>query len=83
MADIGHNSVEADKLRLLIERVERLTEERKGINDDIKDVFGEAKSQGYDVKAMRVVIQQRAMEKHHRDERRMVIDTYLSALGLL
>lgn len=87
MSGIGHNSsldnVSAEQLRLLIERVERLKEERKGINDDIKDVYGEARSQGFDIKAMRFAEQQRAMEKHHRDERRMVTDTYLNALGLL
>lgn len=84
---IGHNSggadvIAADQLRLLIERVERLNEEKKGILDDIKDVFGEAKSVGFDTKTMRKIIQLRAMEKHHRDEAEMLLDTYKQALGL-
>lgn len=84
MTGIGHNSgVEAEQLLLLIERIERLTEERKGINDDIKDVFGEAKATGFDVKTMRMVIRERAKEKHHRDEERALAEIYLSALGLL
>ena len=86
MSEIGHNSgdpVGAEQLRLFIERVERLTEEKKGITDDIKDVFQEAKATGYDTKTMRFVIAQRKMEKAHRDEARELQEQYLSALGLL
>jgi uncharacterized protein (UPF0335 family) len=64
--------IAADQLRLLIERIERLEEEKKGIADDIKDVYGEAKSTGFDVKT----------EKHHRDEAEAMIETYKSVLGL-
>jgi uncharacterized protein (UPF0335 family) len=80
---VGHNSVGVDQLRQYIERAERLIEERKGINDDIKDVMAEAKSQGYDTRTIREVIRQRAMDKAVRDERRELVETYLSALGLL
>lgn len=80
---LGHNSVAADQLRLFIERIERLNEEKKGMQDDIRDVFLEAKSQGFDSKTMRYVIAQRAMEKASRDEQRALAETYLSALGLL
>ena len=71
-----------DRLRLLIERIERLEEEKKGIADDIRDVFLEAKGQGYDAKAMRAVIKLRAMEKRARDEAEAMLDTYKAALGL-
>lgn len=86
MTDIGHNSgsepVAADQLRLLIERIERLEEEKKGLADDIKDVYGEAKATGFDTKTMRVIVRLRKMEKHHRDEADMLLDTYRAALGM-
>lgn len=74
--------IQADKLRLLIERIERLEEEKKGIADDIKDVYGEAKGQGYDVKTMRKIVALRKMDKHVRDEADAMMDTYRAALGL-
>ncbi|MFA5969690.1 MAG: DUF2312 domain-containing protein [Sphingomonas sp.] len=74
--------IAADQLRLLIERIERLEEEKSGIADDIKDVYAEAKSTGFDVKTMRTIIRLRKMEKHHRDEAEMLLDTYKAALGL-
>lgn len=74
--------IAADRLRLLIERIERLEEEKKGIADDIKDVYGEGKSTGFDTKTMREIIRLRKMEKHHRDEAEMLIETYKAALGL-
>ncbi|MDX5986271.1 DUF2312 domain-containing protein [Sphingomonas echinoides] len=78
MSDI----IAADQLRLLIERIERLEEEKKGIADDIKDVYGEAKSTGFDVKTIRAIVRLRKMEKHHRDEAEMMMETYLQALGM-
>jgi uncharacterized protein (UPF0335 family) len=74
--------IAADQLRLLIERIERLEEEKKGIADDIKEVYGEAKSTGFDVKTMRTIVRLRKMEKHHRDEAEMLLETYKQALGL-
>lgn len=71
-----------DRLRLLIERVERLNEEIKGIQDDRKDVFAEMKAVGYDTKAVREVIRLRAMKPDDRLEMQMVLDTYCAALGL-
>ncbi len=82
MTDIGHNSSGED-LRLFIERIERLEEEKKGIADDIKDVYSEAKATGFDAKIMREVIRIRKMDKAVRDEREAILDSYLSALGLL
>lgn len=83
MSDNGHNSVSAEQLRLLIERIERLEEEKKGIQDDIKDVYGEAKATGFDAKIMRMVIRQRKMEKHQLDEQDALLETYRAALGML
>jgi uncharacterized protein (UPF0335 family) len=71
-----------DRLRLLIERVERLEEEKKGIADDIKDVFGEAKAVGYDVKIMRKIVALRKMKPDDRREMDMLLDTYKTALGI-
>ncbi|WP_242140839.1 DUF2312 domain-containing protein [Sphingomonas sp. TREG-RG-20F-R18-01] len=75
-------TIAADQLRLLIERIERLEEEKKGISDDIADVYGEAKSTGFDIKTIRTIVRLRKMEKHHRDEAEMLLDTYKAALGL-
>jgi len=75
-------NVSAEQLRLFIERVERLEEEKKGIADDIKDVFSEAKGQGYDVKTMRSIIRLRAMDKDARMEQDALLETYKAALGL-
>lgn len=71
-----------DRLRLLIERIERLNEEKKGISDDIKDVYSEAKSAGYDVKAMRQIVRLRAMKPEDRKEMQAVLDVYCAAMGL-
>jgi uncharacterized protein (UPF0335 family) len=74
--------IAADQLRLFLERVERLAEERKGIQDDIKDVFAEAKANGYHVPTMRAILKLRGMEEHHRQEAEMLLDTYAAAVGL-
>jgi uncharacterized protein (UPF0335 family) len=71
-----------DQLRLLIERIERLNEEKKGIQDDIRDVYAEAKASGFDTKILRAVIRLRAMEPHDRQEYQALLETYLSALGI-
>lgn len=76
------DNISAEQLRLLIERIERLEDEKKGISDDIKDVYGEAKATGFDVKIMRAIIRLRRMEKHHRDEADMMLETYRNALGI-
>ena len=71
-----------DRLRLLIERIERLEEEKKGIGDDIKDVYLEAKATGYDPKIMRQIVRLRKMQPHDRQEMEAILQTYLSALGM-
>ncbi len=79
MAD---GNVAADQLRLFIERIERLEEEKRGIADDVKDVYSEAKANGYDTKTMRAIVRLRKMEKHARDEADALLETYRNALGL-
>ena len=77
-----YDSVSAEQMRQFIERIERLDEEKKGIADDIKDVYAEAKSTGFDTKTMRHIVRLRKMEKHHRDEADALLETYRNALGL-
>lgn len=79
---MGHNSVSGDQLRLLIERIERLEEEEKGVRDDKKDVYLEAKATGFDPKTMRSIIRLRKQEKHRREEEQALLETYAAALGL-
>ena len=81
MAGAGHNSGE-DALRLLIERVERLEEEKKGIQDDIRDVYAEAKATGYDTKIMKMIVRLRKMKPEDRREMELLLDTYKNALGI-
>jgi uncharacterized protein (UPF0335 family) len=71
-----------DRLRLLIERIERLEEEKKGISDDIGDVYAEGKAAGYDTKMMRMIIRLRKMKPDDRKEMELLLDTYKAALGL-
>ena len=71
-----------DRPRLLIERVERLEEEKKGIADDIKDVYSEGKAVGYDAKIMRQIVRLRKMKPDDRAEMEAILDLYKAALGL-
>lgn len=71
-----------DRLRLLLERIERLREEKKGIADDERDVFAEEKAVGYDTKIMREILKLRAMKPDDRAEMETVLDTYKTALGM-
>jgi uncharacterized protein (UPF0335 family) len=75
-------SIAADRLRLFIERIERLEEEKRGIAEDIKNVYSEAKANGYDAKVMRDIVRLRRMEKNDRQEWEAILDTYKTALGL-
>lgn len=72
-----------DQLRSIIERIERLEEEKKATADDIKGVYGEAAGNGFDVKALRAVIRLRKLDADERREQQEVLDTYLHALGML
>lgn len=95
MADIGHNSgapavqdepatrFAKDRLKSIIERVERLEEEKKTISDDIRDVYTEAKGSGYDVKALRTIVRLRKQDANERAEQETILETYMQALGML
>lgn len=76
------DNASADMLRQYVERAERLIEERKGLNDDLKDVFGEAKSQGFYPAIMKEIIKRRAMDRQKLAEREALIETYSIQLGL-
>lgn len=84
MSEIGHNTKATDdRLRLLIERWERLDEERQGIVTDLRDVMAEAKAVGYDPKIMRECIKIRKQDPNDRREHNAILETYLSALGIV
>ena len=80
MADGG--GIAGERLRSFIQRIERLEEEKKTISDDIREVYSEAKSNGFDPKIMRQVIRLRRMESADRQEQEALLETYLSALGM-
>ncbi|MXO64877.1 GapR family DNA-binding domain-containing protein [Altericroceibacterium endophyticum] len=71
-----------DRLRLLIERIERLEEEKKNISDDIREVYAEAKAVGYDVKILRQIVRLRKMQPDDRREMECILETYKAALGI-
>jgi uncharacterized protein (UPF0335 family) len=72
-----------DHLKAFVERIERLEEEKKAIADDIRDVYGEAKATGFDVKVLRTVIRLRKQDVDERKEQEAILETYLHALGML
>ena len=74
--------ITGERLRSLIQRIERLEEEKKALSDDIREVFAEAKADGFDVKTIRQVIKLRRMEVNDRQEQEALLQTYLSALGM-
>jgi uncharacterized protein (UPF0335 family) len=78
-----NENVSAEQLRLFIERIETLEEEKKGIADDIKDVYAEAKGTGFDTKTMKAIVRLRKMEAAARQEAEALLDTYKTALGLI
>ena len=81
MADVG--GIAADRLRTLIERIERLEEEKRTLAADIKEVYAEAKGTGFDAKTMRQIIRIRRMDKDDLDEQETLLDIYKRALGML
>lgn len=86
-ADPRHNGGEgviaAEEVRLLIERAERLHEEKKGIVDDIKDVWAEAKSRGHDPRALQDIMKLRAKKPEEQQERQAILEVYLRAMGMM
>lgn len=85
-AEIGHNStisVARDQLRSIVERIERLEEEKKAISEDVRDVYAEAKGNGYDVKALREIVRRRKQDRDALEEHDTIVQTYLVALGMV
>jgi uncharacterized protein (UPF0335 family) len=84
-ASIGHNSPSFAKgqLKSLVERIERLEEEKQTIAADIKEVYAEAKASGFDTKILRKVIAIRKKDRHEREEEQAILDVYMEALGML
>jgi uncharacterized protein (UPF0335 family) len=72
-----------DQLKAFVERIERLEEEKKTISDDIRDVYAEAKGNGYDVKALRTIVRLRKQDADERREHETILETYMHALGML
>jgi uncharacterized protein (UPF0335 family) len=84
LTDIGHSSrVAADQLKSIVERIERLSEEKDAISADILDIFTEAKGHGFDVKALRTIVKIRKQDANERAEAEAILETYMSALGML
>jgi uncharacterized protein (UPF0335 family) len=81
VSEEGHNSA-GEQLRLLIERIETLEGEKRGIADDIKDIYTEAKARGYDAKILREVVRLRKMANDDRNEHFALLDTYAKAIGM-
>lgn len=80
MSEVGN--IDSARLNSLIERIERLEEEKKGISDDIRDIFAEAKSAGFDVKIMREILKLRKMKAQEREELELLVETYSKALNM-
>jgi uncharacterized protein (UPF0335 family) len=76
------NAVDGGHLKAFIERIEKLEEEKRALADDVKDVYGEAKSMGFDPKIMRKIISLRRQDRAKREEEAEILDLYLSALGM-
>lgn len=86
MSEIGHNSGMAmakDQIKSIIERIERLEEERAATASDIRDIYAEAKGNGFDVKAMRAIVRLRKQDPNERREHEEILETYMHALGML
>ena len=89
MSNIGHNNppvtggVAVEQLKSIIERIERLEEEKSNVACDIKEVYSEAKGNGFDVKAIREIIKQRKQDEADREEQELILDTYRRALGMI
>jgi uncharacterized protein (UPF0335 family) len=81
MTEVG--GIAVDRLKSLVERIERLEEERRALGGDIKDIYAEAKANGFDTKVLRQVIRQRRMEPRELEEQETILDVYRRALGMV
>lgn len=82
MTTIGHNGIAADQLRSIVERIERLDEEAKALSQDKSEIYKEAKSNGFDPKALKEIIRLRRKDSAERDEHETLVDLYREALGM-
>ncbi|CAO3422265.1 DUF2312 domain-containing protein [Azospirillum doebereinerae] len=80
MSDVG--GIAADRLKSFVERIERLEEEKKGLQEDVKEVYAEAKGTGFDTKIIRQIIRLRKMDKADRQEQEAILELYKEALGM-
>jgi len=80
--DITNDGVAGEELKQFVERIERLEEEKKGISDDIKEVFAELKGRGFDVKIVRKIVQIRRQDASERQEQEAILELYMQALGM-
>jgi uncharacterized protein (UPF0335 family) len=80
--DMGIEAVNGGQLKSIIERIERLEEEKRTLADDIKEVYGEAKANGFDTKIIRKVVSIRKQDQRERAEQETILETYLNALGM-
>jgi uncharacterized protein (UPF0335 family) len=83
MSNDDVQGIAAAQLRSIVERIERLEEEKKAIADDIKDVYGEAKGNGFDTKVLRTIIRLRKQDASEREEQDAILDLYKAALGMV
>jgi uncharacterized protein (UPF0335 family) len=81
MSELGHNSVNGGHLKSFIERIERMEEEKKALAEDIRDIYAEAKGNGYDAKIMRKIVAMRKQDATKRREEEEITQLYLAALG--
>ena len=83
MSGIGHNGLAKDQLRSIVERIERLEEEKDALSEGIKEVYAEAKGNGFDTKILRQVVRLRKQDKAERAEQAALLNLYMEALGML
>ena len=77
------NSTAQNQLKTIVERIERLEEDKAGIMGDLKEVYAEAKGNGFDVKALRTIVRMRKQDANEREEQETILETYMQALGML
>lgn len=83
MSEVGHNSIAVDQIRSIVERIQRLEEESAAVKTDIKEVYSEAKGNGFDVKALRSLVRLLKMDKAKAAEERAILELYASAMGYM
>ena len=83
MSEAGHNSVSAEQLRSVVERIQHLNDEADAVKNDIKEVYAEAKGNGFDVKTIRKIVQLLKKDKAKLQEERSILELYASAMGYL